>query len=199
MTTCDILWPFLSLSSIDITCHKTPYIIIKFVIKCHDNLRQFTTIYDIFCPVPFPPYPFGSRRKQDLQLERGTVFKFWAINYYLIQFAKVWGSYAATVLLSGSGRRPEIPSQRYPVLPFLVFLEKGQENHQKNKDFLSLPNLKSLEKKGKTLKKTRNSSQGEKTRNSKKQGKEGQVRGWHDRVVGDCPQILTRFWHSRPA
>ena len=31
--------------------------VIEFVIKRHDNLRQFTTIYDIFCPVPFwiPP------------------------------------------------------------------------------------------------------------------------------------------------
>ena len=37
-----------------------------------------------------------------------------------------------------------------PILPFLVFLEKGKENHQKIKDLLSLPNpLKSLEKKGK--------------------------------------------------
>ena len=28
----------------------------------------------------------------------------------------------------------------HPVLPFLAFLEKGKENHQKTKDFLSLPN-----------------------------------------------------------
>ena len=37
-------------------------------------------------------------------------------------------------------RRPPPPGQSpqkfvYPVLPFLAFLEKGKENHQKNKDF----------------------------------------------------------------
>ena len=30
--------------------------------------------------------------------------------------------------------------EHFPVLPFLAFLEKGKENHPKNKDFLSLPN-----------------------------------------------------------
>ena len=68
-----------------------------------------------------------------------------------------------------------------PVLPFLVVLEKGTENHQKNKDFFSPAEpLKSLEKKGKTLKKTRNSSQGKKTRNSKKarKGRTGERPKW---------------------
>ena len=48
-----------------------------------------------------------------------------------------------------------------PVLPFLVIsLENGKENHQKKQGFF-LPSepLKSLEKKGKTFKKTRKSSQ----------------------------------------
>ena len=58
-TICDILWQFPSLYSVDIKRHK---IVKQFVIKCHDNLRQFTTIYDIFCPVPFLPSPFGFRR-----------------------------------------------------------------------------------------------------------------------------------------
>ena len=65
-----------------------------------------------------------------------------------------------------------------PVLPFLVFLEKGQENHQKKtRIFIPTEPLKSLEKKGKTLKKTRNSSQEEKTRNSKttRKGRTGEV------------------------
>ena len=62
-------------------------------------------------------------------------------------------------------------------LSLFFFWRKAGKTHQKSKDFLSLPNPpKSLEKKGKTLKKTRNSSQGEKTGNSKKQGKEGQGR-----------------------
>ena len=40
-----------------------------------------------------------------------------------------------------------------PVLPFLVFLEKGMENHQKTRIFYPTEPLKSLEKKGKTFKK----------------------------------------------
>ena len=59
--------------------------------------RQFATIYDIFCPVPFLPSPFGFRRfyfmfaalqqqyepflPQDLQLREGNPFK---------QCLKVW-------------------------------------------------------------------------------------------------------------
>ena len=57
----EILWQFPSLCSIDKTSW-TSQIVIKFVIKCHDNLRHFTTIYDIFCPAPFLPSPFGFRR-----------------------------------------------------------------------------------------------------------------------------------------
>ena len=60
--------------------------------------------------------------------------------------------------------------RRVLTLSFLCFFwENGRENHQK-KQGLILPTepLKSLEKKGKTLKKTRKSSQGEKTRHSKK-------------------------------
>ena len=58
-----------------------------------------------------------------------------------------------------------------PPLSFLslfFFLEKCTENHQKARIFYPYRTLKSLEKKGKTLKKTRKSSQEEKTRNSKK-------------------------------
>ena len=53
-------------------------------------------------------------------------------------------------------------SSFFPVLPFLVFLEKGKENHPKNKDFfIPTEPLKSLEKERKTLKKKkRNSSEG---------------------------------------
>ena len=60
-----------------------------------------------------------------------------------------------------------------PVLPFLVFLEKGRKTTKKQGFFIPTEPLKSLEKKRKTVKKTRKSSQGEKTRNSKK-NKEGQ-------------------------
>ena len=66
----------------------------------------------------------------------------------------------------------------HPVLPFLVFLEKGTENPPKKQGFfIPTEPLKSLEKKGKTLEKTRNSSQGKKTRNSKKtrKGRTGQI------------------------
>ena len=32
--------------------------------------RQFATIYDIFCPVPFPPSPFGFRRlKENMKID----------------------------------------------------------------------------------------------------------------------------------
>ena len=45
-------------------------------------------------------------------------------------------------------------SWKYPVLPFLVFLEKGKENHQKSQGFfIPTEPLKSLEKERKTLKK----------------------------------------------
>ena len=62
-----------------------------------------------------------------------------------------------------------------PVLPFLPFSgERQGKPTKRNKDFLvPVEALKSLEKKGE--KKTRSSSQGTKTRTSrKKQGKEGQ-------------------------
>ena len=65
MTTCDILWQFPSLSSIDIKRHKSSLV----VISRHKMSRQFatkvTTIYDIFCPVPFLLSPFGFRRIKD--------------------------------------------------------------------------------------------------------------------------------------
>ena len=48
------------------------------------------------------------------------------------------------------------PIARYPVLPFLVFLEKGRENPPKKQGFfIPTEPLKSLEKKGKTLKKNK--------------------------------------------
>ena len=56
-----------------------------------------------------------------------------------------------------------------PVLPFLAFVEKGRENHQKSKDFFfPTEPLKCLEKKGKTLKKNKEILASRKTRNSKK-------------------------------
>ena len=64
--------------------------------------------------------------------------------------------------------------QLYPVLPFLVLFGKRQGKPHKNKDFSSRPTPQIPEKEGKMLGKTGNSSQGEKTMNSKKQGKEGQ-------------------------
>ena len=48
-TTCDILWQFPSLCSIDIKRHKTSWI----VIKCHDNLRQTSRQFMTFS-VPSP-------------------------------------------------------------------------------------------------------------------------------------------------
>ena len=60
-------------------------------------------------------------------------------------------------------------STLFPVLPFLVFFGKRHGKPPKKQGFV-MPTepLKSLEKKGKTLEKTRNSSQGKKPRNSKK-------------------------------
>ena len=73
-------------------------------------------------------------------------------------------------MLSSQGKNA--PSNPYP--HYLVRLVTSRHNHQKNKDlFLPTEPLKSLEKKGKTLKRTRNSSQGKNIRNSKKT-KEGQ-------------------------
>ena len=66
-----------------------------------------------------------------------------------------------------------IPEQ-IPVLPFLVFFFFAKKNNQgkspKKKQGFFIPTepLKSLERKGKTLKKTRNSLIPKKTRNSKK-------------------------------
>ena len=60
---------------------------------------------------------------------------------------------------------------RFPVLLFLVFWrKKGKENHQKNKDFIPTEPLKSLEKKGQTLKKNKEfiATEKKKTRNSPK-------------------------------
>ena len=67
-----------------------------------------------------------------------------------------------------SSRKPE-DSVVGPVLPFLVFFGKRQGKPPKKQGFL-IPTepLKSLEKERKTLKKTRNSSQGKNTRNSQK-------------------------------
>ena len=84
-----------------------------------------------------------------------------------------------------SGRTPgspRHPSSRHPrpadSLFFFFFKKKkkGQVHHQKKQGFfIPTEPLKSLEKKGKTLKKTRNSSQGQKKGIPKKQ-KEGQGR-----------------------
>ena len=80
-----------------------------------------------------------------------------------------------------NGTHSTLLLQHDPVLPFLVFWENGKENHQKKKGFfIPTEPLKSREKRGETLKKPRNSSQGEKKQgNPKKQGKEGQGRGTH--------------------
>ena len=64
-----------------------------------------------------------------------------------------------------------------PVLPFLVFfLEKSKENHQKKQGFfIPTEPLKSLEKKGKKLKKNKEILAGQKKQGiPKKQGKEEQ-------------------------
>ena len=67
-------------------------------------------------------------------------------------------------------------SENYPVLPFLVFFGKWAGKPPKKQGFFIFTKpLKTLEKKGKTLNKTRNSSQGKKKQGiPKKQGKEGQ-------------------------
>ena len=63
----------------------------------------------------------------------------------------------------------------FHVLPFLVFLEKGTENHQKNKDLLSLPNPKIPGKEGKNAQKNQGNPRRKKNKEfQKKQGKEGQ-------------------------
>ena len=71
--------------------------------------------------------------------------------------------------LMGRHLTPWHETNTYPDLPFLVFLENGKENHQKKPGFSILCGpLKSLGRKGKTLKKARNSLQNKKARNSKK-------------------------------
>ena len=81
----------------------------------------------------------------------------------------------------------------FPVLTFLAFLEKRKENHQKNKDFLSLPNpQKSLEKKGKTLKKKGIPRRGKKQGIPKKQGKEGQGCAQKDAAFCVCVSKLAK-------
>ena len=57
-TICDILWQFPSLYSIE---SLTLNVINRHKIR-HKMSRQLATIYDIFCPVPFLPSPFGFRR-----------------------------------------------------------------------------------------------------------------------------------------
>ena len=66
--------------------------------------------------------------------------------------------------------RPEVRQKegitfRCPSFPCFSW-NNGNENHQKNKDVFSLPNPQIPGQEGKTLEKTRKSSQGKKTRNS---------------------------------
>ena len=66
-------------------------------------------------------------------------------------------------------------SRQYPVLPFLVFLEKGKENHPKNKDFYSHRTPKIPGKGEKNAQKKQGiHRRGKKQGIPKKQGKEGQ-------------------------
>ena len=59
----DILWHFPSPCYMDIKRHKIR----------HKMSRQFATTYDIFCPVPFLPSPFGFRRfKREWHVQRAT-------------------------------------------------------------------------------------------------------------------------------
>ena len=90
--------------------------------------------------------------------------------------AQSLNSETPTQIQGGGTHPPPNPiGFEHPVLPFLVFLEKGKESHRKNKDFSSLPNPQIHGKERKNVQKTRTSSRGKKTRNKKK-GKEGQGR-----------------------
>ena len=80
----------------------------------------------------------------------------------------------------------------------LFFLENGKENHQKNKDFLSLPTPKIPGKEGKMLKKTRNSLQGRKTRNSKKNTERKDRAKLHFRVSWSHFNELRGYWPPPP-
>ena len=75
-------------------------------------------------------------------------------------------------------RKALVILQKQPCPSFPVFFGKRHGQPPKKQGFFSPTGpLKSLEKKGKTLKKTRNSSQGKKKQGMpKKQGKEGQGR-----------------------
>ena len=64
----------------------------------------------------------------------------------------------------------------------LLFWKMARKTPKKQGFFIPTEPLKSLEKKGKTLKKTRNSSQGKKQGILKKQGKEGQGTWWTFRI-----------------
>ena len=74
-----------------------------------------------------------------------------------------------------------------PVLPFLVFLEKGRENHQKDKNVYPYRTPKIPGKEGKNGQKTRNSSQGEKNKEFPK------IKERKDR------EVPTRRWQTEGA
>ena len=106
-------------------------------------------------------------------------------------FYSVSGRFAWITRISDSRE-----SRHYPVLPFLGFLEKGRENPPKKQGFfIPTEPLKFLEKKGKTLKITRNSSQGLKNKDfQKNKERKDRVRlqiysGWSDnRAFFFCPK-----------
>ena len=80
--------------------------------------------------------------------------------------------------------------RKEPCPSFPCFLEKGQENDRKNKDFLSLPNPSNPWKR-RQKQKTRKSSQGKKQGIPKKQGKEGQ--GSSEKILGP-ESHSSQFW-----
>ena len=79
----------------------------------------------------------GSEGYKFLEKSRLNVFK--QQERGLTLFSETFGDFSNHFLDPFSRFPYHSYRNNYPVLPFLSF-EKGKENHQKNKDFLSLPN-----------------------------------------------------------
>ena len=98
------------------------------------------------------------------------------VHFFVVRFDGASGACQLLQRVFWEGPEKE-PLKIVTTLSFLslIFWKKARKTHQKNKDILfPTEPLKSLEKKGKTLEKKRNSSQGKKQGIPKKQGKEGQ-------------------------
>ena len=89
------------------------------------------------------------------------------LNYYAVVFLVRQGPL---------GILTKMFRDRLTTLSFLCFLEKSKENYPKTRNFVLTRLLKSLAKKGKTLNKARQSSQGESNKKKTRKGRTGKLR-----------------------